>query len=127
MEDIMTRENVSSELANGSNEAERVWETFQKRFSQVQVILDKNRLLIKQISQNHESRTPEDLAKNVKLIRELNTNIAQVVEIYASLSSEFVMFMSENVTERNSTSFMRVDTEDSNNQPISGQKKPRQS
>lgn len=37
-----------------------------------------NRILINEISLNHEARTPEGLARNVVLIRELNSNVAKV-------------------------------------------------
>ncbi len=37
-----------------------------------------NRILINEISINHEARTPEGLARNVVLIRELNSNVAKV-------------------------------------------------
>jgi hypothetical protein len=72
-----------------------IWETFQQSFSQVQTILDQNRLLIREINQNQESKIPENLSRNVGLIRELNTNIARVVELYANLSSEFVQSMED--------------------------------
>ena len=70
-----------------------MWETFQKSFSQVQTILDQDRVLIREINQNQESKIPENLSRNVGLIRELNANIARVVELYANLSSEFVQSM----------------------------------
>ena len=37
------------------------------------------RLLITEINTNHEIRTPDGLARNVHLIRELNSNVAKVV------------------------------------------------
>ena len=37
-----------------------------------------NRNLINEISINHEARTPEGLARNVVLIRELDSNVAKV-------------------------------------------------
>ena len=47
------------------------------------------RILINEISINHEARTPEGLARNVVLIRELNSNVAKVasfpVGLYLSL------------------------------------------
>ena len=36
------------------------------------------RILINEISSNHEARTPEGLARNIVLIRELNSNVAKV-------------------------------------------------
>ncbi|KAE8655373.1 Protein ELF4-LIKE 2 [Hibiscus syriacus] len=67
----------------------KVLETFQKSFVQVQDILDQNRLLINEINQNHESKIPDNLSRNVGLIKELNNNIRRVVDLYANLSSSF--------------------------------------
>nr|CAD1842645.1 unnamed protein product [Ananas comosus var. bracteatus] len=50
-------------------------------------LLDQNRLLINEINQNHESRIPDNLSRNVGLIRELNSNIRMVVDLYADLST----------------------------------------
>ncbi|KAK9715699.1 hypothetical protein RND81_06G183300 [Saponaria officinalis] len=75
-----------SGLGNGSQIDSKVLQTFQKSFGQVQTILDQNRLLINQINQNHESRIPDNLSRNVGLIRELNNNIRRVVDLYSDLS-----------------------------------------
>ncbi|GLJ21760.1 hypothetical protein SUGI_0406040 [Cryptomeria japonica] len=61
-----------------------------KGFIPVQNILDKNRLLINEINQNQESKVPDNLTRNVGMIRELNNNIGRVVDLYAGLSSTFV-------------------------------------
>ncbi|KAG6506927.1 hypothetical protein ZIOFF_032260 [Zingiber officinale] len=58
-------------------------------FLQVQSILDQNRLLINEINQNHNSKTPDDLSRNVGLIRELNNNIRRAVDLYGDLSVSF--------------------------------------
>ncbi|KAG6503549.1 hypothetical protein ZIOFF_035865 [Zingiber officinale] len=63
--------------------------SFQKSFLQVQSILDQNRLLINEINQNHNSKTPDDLSRNVGLIRELNNNIRRAVDLYGDLSVSF--------------------------------------
>ncbi|KAJ1276399.1 hypothetical protein BS78_05G212200 [Paspalum vaginatum] len=68
-------------------------QTFHKSFVQVQSLLDQNRLLITEINQNHESRAPRDLTRNVGLIRELNNNIRRVVGLYADLSASFARTM----------------------------------
>jgi hypothetical protein len=44
----------------------------------VSAILSPSRILIKEINSNHEARTPEGLARNVILIRELNKNVSEV-------------------------------------------------
>ncbi|CAM8936278.1 unnamed protein product [Rhodiola kirilowii] len=67
----------------------KVLQTFQKSFVQVQTILDQNRLLINEINHNHESKIPDNVNRNVVLIRELNNNIRTVVDLYADLSSSF--------------------------------------
>ncbi|KAG2551356.1 protein ELF4-LIKE 4-like [Panicum virgatum] len=67
----------------------KVLHAFQTSFVQVQSLLDQNRVLINEINQNHESKVPGDLSRNVGLIRELNNNIRRVVDLYADLSSLF--------------------------------------
>jgi len=73
-------------LGNGAQLHSKVLQTLQKSFVQLQNILDQNRLLINEINQNHESRIPDNLGRNVGLIRELNNSIRRVVDLYADLS-----------------------------------------
>jgi len=80
-------------LSNGNQVDGKVLQTFQKSFVQVQDILDQNRLLINEINQNHESKIPDNLTRNVGLIKELNNNIRRVVDLYADLSSNFTRSM----------------------------------
>ncbi|XP_010261931.1 PREDICTED: protein ELF4-LIKE 4-like [Nelumbo nucifera] len=82
-----------SGLGNGTQVDNKVLQTFQKSFVQVQNILDQNRLLINEINQNHESKMPDNLSRNVGLIRELNNNIRRVVDLYADLSTSFTKSM----------------------------------
>lgn len=82
----------------------KVLQTFQKSFVQVQHILDQNRLLINEINQNHESRVPDSLTRNVGLIRELNNNIRKVVDLYGDLSSNFTKTMEASSSEGDSNS-----------------------
>ncbi|XP_031117068.1 protein ELF4-LIKE 3 [Ipomoea triloba] len=79
----------SGVVAGGGQIDGKVLQTFQKSFVQVQNILDQNRLLINEINQNHESKIPDNLSRNVGLIRELNNNIKRVVDLYAHLSTSF--------------------------------------
>ncbi|KAD6455097.1 hypothetical protein E3N88_09803 [Mikania micrantha] len=77
-------------LGNGGVQLEgKALQTFQKSFVQVENILDQNRVLINEINQNQESKIPDNLSRNVGLIRELNNNIRKVVNLYSDLSSNF--------------------------------------
>ncbi|KAF6157090.1 hypothetical protein GIB67_041551 [Kingdonia uniflora] len=78
-----------SGLGNGTQVDTKVLQTSQKVFLQVQHILDQNRLLINEINQNHQSKIPDNLSRNVGLIRELNNNIRRIVDIYADFSTSF--------------------------------------
>ncbi|XP_004287614.1 PREDICTED: protein ELF4-LIKE 3-like isoform 2 [Fragaria vesca subsp. vesca] len=89
----MEGDTFSGLVGNGTQIDGKVLQTFQKSFGQVQDILDQNRLLINEINQNHESKIPDNLSRNVGLIRELNNNIRRVVELYADLSSSFTKSM----------------------------------
>lgn len=86
-------DDVFSGIGNGVQMDSKVVQTFQKSFGQVQNILDQNRLLINEINQNHESKIPDNLSRNVGLIRELNNNIKRVVDLYADLSNNFAKSM----------------------------------
>lgn len=66
-----------------------VWEMLSASFRQVQSALDRNRALISQVNENHHSKVPDNLAKNVGLIREINGNISKVLSIYSDLSVNF--------------------------------------
>ncbi|GLJ26637.1 hypothetical protein SUGI_0517870 [Cryptomeria japonica] len=93
---------------NGNQMDGKVLQTFQKSFGQVQNILDQNRLLINEINQNHESKIPDNLSRNVSLIRELNDNIRRVVDLYAGLSTAFTKSM-ETSSEGDSAGTLKSD------------------
>ena len=89
----MDGDTFSGLVGNATQVDGKVLQTFQKSFVQVQNILDQNRLLINEINQNHESKIPDNLSRNVGLIRELNNNIRRVVDLYADLSTSFTKSM----------------------------------
>ncbi|EYU25872.1 hypothetical protein ABFS82_10G083500 [Erythranthe guttata] len=91
-----------SGLGNIAQMDGKILQSFQKSFVQVQNILDQNRLLINEINQNHESKIPDNLSRNVGLIRELNNNIRRVVDLYSDLSTSFTKSM-DNSSEGDST------------------------
>ncbi|KAG6403580.1 hypothetical protein SASPL_135806 [Salvia splendens] len=63
------------------------WEALSKSFGEVQSVLDRNRRLIQQVNDNHRSKIPDNLAKNVALICEINDNMSRVVGLYSGLSA----------------------------------------
>ncbi|KAE9596195.1 putative protein EARLY FLOWERING 4 [Lupinus albus] len=60
------------EVVDGDPE---VWAAFNKNFDQV--------------NENQESRVPDNMAKNVNLIQELNCNMSKVVSLYSHFNSNF--------------------------------------
>lgn len=78
----------TGEFEEGEGDLE-VWKTFNRSFNQVQSVLDRNRALIQQVNENHQSRIPDNMVKNVALIREINGNISKVVSLYSDFSSNF--------------------------------------
>ncbi|CAL0308695.1 unnamed protein product [Lupinus luteus] len=80
---------MEGDIFNTAHIDSRVLLVFQKSLLQAQDILNQNRLLINEINQNHESKMPDNLNRNVGLIRELNNNIRRVVDLYADLSGSF--------------------------------------
>ncbi|CAL5388520.1 unnamed protein product [Camellia sinensis] len=65
------------------------WDRLSKSFRQVQSVLDRNRALIQQVNENHQSKMPDNLVKNVALIRQINGNISKVMSLYSDLSVDF--------------------------------------
>ncbi|KAL5201442.1 hypothetical protein ABZP36_035796 [Zizania latifolia] len=88
---------------NGGTSGKAV-QVLQRSFGEVQGILEQNRVLIQEISQNHEARDADGLTRNVALIRELNTNIARVVDLYADLSCSFSRTVTASSANHNSNS-----------------------
>lgn len=66
-----------------------VWRTFTDSFREVQSVLDRNRVLIQQVNENHQSKIHDNMVKNVGLIQEINGNISKVKMLYSELSSSF--------------------------------------
>ncbi|KAM3359459.1 protein EARLY FLOWERING 4-like [Capsicum galapagoense] len=66
-----------------------IWNNFSNNFRQVQSVLDRNRLLIQQVNENHQSRTHDSMVQNVGLIHELNGNISKVASIYSDFNTDF--------------------------------------
>ncbi|XP_018621876.1 protein EARLY FLOWERING 4-like [Nicotiana tomentosiformis] len=62
------------------------WEMLTKCFREVQSVLDRNRTLIQQVNKNHQSMLPDNLVKNVALIRDINHNISKISRLYSDLS-----------------------------------------
>ncbi|XP_021732625.1 protein EARLY FLOWERING 4-like [Chenopodium quinoa] len=67
----------------------QAWNAFAESFSEVQTVLDRNQKLIQQANENHQSRLPDNMKKNVAIIQELNGNITKVASIYSDLSANF--------------------------------------
>lgn len=61
-----------------------------RQFQDVQDVLDRNRLLIAEINHNHQLGTNVALERNVPMLRELNGNIAKVVQSYKEAADSFV-------------------------------------
>ncbi|KAF8116066.1 hypothetical protein N665_0023s0044 [Sinapis alba] len=66
-----------------------VWNTLRNGFKRAQLVLDQNRDLIQRVNDNHLSRIPENVSRNVGLINEINGNISRVMEIYTGLAVDF--------------------------------------
>ncbi|CAI9091702.1 OLC1v1026798C1 [Oldenlandia corymbosa var. corymbosa] len=81
---------VHSSAEGGADvEKSEMWNAFSDNFDQVQAVLDRNRVLIQQVNDNHQSKMHDNLVKNVSLIQEINGNINKVVSLYSDLSVNF--------------------------------------
>lgn len=81
-------EDDGDDVAAAAEDVE-VWDTLSNGFKRAQVVLDKNRDLIQRVNENHMSRIPDNVARNVGLINEINGNIFRVMQIYSDLSVNF--------------------------------------
>ena len=70
-----------------------IWPGVQK-FQDVQDIFDRNRVLIAEVNLNHHAGSSEALERNVPMLRELNSNIAKVIELYREAAECFVEALS---------------------------------
>ncbi|OEL26953.1 hypothetical protein BAE44_0012026 [Dichanthelium oligosanthes] len=86
---VLTGAGVGAGTSAGGGGGAKLTQVLHKSFGEVQGILEHNRVLIQEISQNQETRDADGLTRNVALIRELNTNIARVVDLYGDLSGSF--------------------------------------
>ncbi|XP_057523192.1 protein EARLY FLOWERING 4-like [Amaranthus tricolor] len=82
------RHRVREYSGDGCDDDE-AWNAFADSFSRVQNVLDRNRELIQQANENHQSRIPDNMVKNVAIIQELNGNISKVASIYSDLSTNY--------------------------------------
>ncbi|KAL8191585.1 hypothetical protein R6Q57_028316 [Mikania cordata] len=74
------------------------WEALNKGFIEAQSVLDQNRLLIQKVNENHQSKIPDNLVKNVALIQEINGNISKATHpIHYSIHN---LHMVENGTQK---------------------------
>ncbi|XP_057503613.1 protein EARLY FLOWERING 4-like [Actinidia eriantha] len=62
------------------------WSSLTENLRKVQSVLDRNSELIQQANENHHSKIPDNLVKNVALIQEINGNISKVVSLYSDLN-----------------------------------------
>ncbi|KAL5568563.1 hypothetical protein UlMin_025138 [Ulmus minor] len=96
MEDSLDRRNRTKRAAATSEEEyggnPEVWKSFNHNFHEVQSVLDRNRSLIRQVNENHQSRIPDNMVRNVALIQEINGNINKVVSMYSDLNSNFTSY-----------------------------------
>lgn len=103
------------EIGNGVDGNEEcdfeAWDTLDKGFKEAQSVLDQNRLLIQQVNENHQSKIPDNLVKNVALIQEINCNILKVSDVYSNLSMNFASFVRQRrVKNKNDKMGRRVDS-----------------
>ncbi|KAF3546190.1 hypothetical protein DY000_02002211 [Brassica cretica] len=82
------RRNVAEEAEQGGEDP-AMWENLDRNFIQVQSVLDRNRSLIQQVNDNHQSKMADNMSKNVALIQELNGNISKVVSMYSNINTKF--------------------------------------
>ncbi|GER54470.1 ELF4-like 4 [Striga asiatica] len=100
------RRDLSPKSSDGAQDGgdPAVWAAFTENFRQVQSVLDRNRVLIQQVNENHQSKIHENMVKNVALIQEINGNITKVVSLYSHLSENFSTAVNHHGEARSSAS-----------------------
>uniref|UniRef100_A0A7N0TSY5 Protein EARLY FLOWERING 4 domain-containing protein n=1 Tax=Kalanchoe fedtschenkoi TaxID=63787 RepID=A0A7N0TSY5_KALFE len=97
MDEEVNRRRRKTPTDNGAEEVEEaegeegdpaIWGPLDKNLRQVQSVLDRNRVLIQQVNDNHQSKIPENMVKNVALIREINDNVSRVIRMYSDLAGD---------------------------------------
>ncbi|KAI3695809.1 hypothetical protein L1987_78811 [Smallanthus sonchifolius] len=78
-----------SDEEQNSDESQAMWSSFTDGFREVQSVLDRNRILIQQVNENHRSKNHENMVSNVALIQEINNNVSKIVAMYSDLSTNF--------------------------------------
>ncbi|KAK2635054.1 hypothetical protein Ddye_029846 [Dipteronia dyeriana] len=96
MDNFSNSNNNNKHCSNNNSNSEeddqqdpQVWRSLNTSFKQVQSVLDRNRVLIQQVNENHQSKIPDNMVKNVALIHEINGNISKVVNLYSDMSTNF--------------------------------------
>lgn len=94
---VEMNEDDDDDVAAADEEFEdvEVWDTLSNGFKRAQLLLDQNRDLIQRVNDNHRSRIPDNVARNVGLINEINGNISRVMKIYSDLSVDFTKCLNE--------------------------------
>ncbi|KAF5757285.1 putative protein EARLY FLOWERING 4 [Helianthus annuus] len=67
---------LSDEEEKNSGESQALWTTFTDSFCEVQSVLERNRVLIQQVNENHRLKNHESMVSNVALIQEINNNVS---------------------------------------------------
>ncbi|KFK24385.1 hypothetical protein AALP_AAs72209U000200 [Arabis alpina] len=80
MEASRRKKRALVEMNEDDVEDVEVWDKLSNGIKRAQVVLDQNRDLIQRVNDNHRSRIPDNIARNVGLI---NGNISRVIEIYS--------------------------------------------
>ncbi|GJU38209.1 early flowering 4-like protein [Tanacetum coccineum] len=81
--------NNNRHTSDEEQESNEIWSSFSDSFREVQAVLDRNRVLIQQVNENHRSKLHENMVRNVALIQEINQNVSKIVALYSDLNVNF--------------------------------------
>ncbi|PWA75271.1 hypothetical protein CTI12_AA244550 [Artemisia annua] len=87
MDETTNNRHTSDEEQDQENN--EIWSSFTDSFREVQAVLDRNRVLIQQVNENHRSKVHENMVRNVALIQEINQNVSKIVALYSDLNVNF--------------------------------------
>ncbi|XP_051190059.1 protein ELF4-LIKE 3-like [Lolium perenne] len=80
---------------NGGDEKGKAVQALERIYGEVQELLERNRMIIREIGEIHEAHEIGGLNRDTTLLREFNINTAHIMEIYSDISSSFYLSLAK--------------------------------
>ncbi|CAM0877427.1 unnamed protein product [Alopecurus aequalis] len=91
--------NIKNRVAENIAGKGKAMQSLQQILDEVHRILERNRMLLQEIGENHGAREASRVDHKFTLMHELHNNMARVIYIYSDLSSSFSCSISKGSTD----------------------------